>query len=213
MGEEFVDALVEIHAVDWQAAGLEGFGKPSGYLERQLRRFGGRGSTTHARGRPPSSGSRAGSASTCPSRRPGDGRPRRLPARQRDVRPGRAGPSVAVLRLGDGDDRRPARRRRVPPPLWSSREDRRRPPELSPSRASQGSRPAPSSSPATRRAPAGAVTDMGWYQTLALWKAAMFMEGNYRRAISGTTDDPYLKGFGDAVLELAERARTIARAA
>ena len=39
MGEELVDALVEIHAVDWRAAGLEGFGKPNGYLERQLRRF------------------------------------------------------------------------------------------------------------------------------------------------------------------------------
>ena len=39
MGEELVDALVEIHAVDWRAAGLEGFGKPTGYLERQLRRF------------------------------------------------------------------------------------------------------------------------------------------------------------------------------
>ena len=41
IGEELVDALVEIHAVDWQACGLEGYGKPTGYLERQLRRFGG----------------------------------------------------------------------------------------------------------------------------------------------------------------------------
>ena len=39
IGEELIDALVEIHAVDWRAAGLEGFGKPTGYLERQLRRF------------------------------------------------------------------------------------------------------------------------------------------------------------------------------
>ncbi|TML08813.1 MAG: phosphotransferase family protein, partial [Actinobacteria bacterium] len=39
MGEELVDALVEVHAIDWQAAGLEGFGKPTGYLERQLKRF------------------------------------------------------------------------------------------------------------------------------------------------------------------------------
>src|SRR3954454_4700138 len=39
IGEELIDALVEIHAADWQAVGLEGFGKPSGYLERQLRRF------------------------------------------------------------------------------------------------------------------------------------------------------------------------------
>src|ERR1700730_13808149 len=39
IGEQLIDALVEIHSVDWQAVGLEGFGKPTGYLERQLRRF------------------------------------------------------------------------------------------------------------------------------------------------------------------------------
>jgi aminoglycoside phosphotransferase (APT) family kinase protein len=37
LGYEMVDALVELHAVDWAACGLEGIGKPSGYLERQLR--------------------------------------------------------------------------------------------------------------------------------------------------------------------------------
>src|SRR5207245_10267989 len=36
---QLIEALAEIHAVDWRAAGLEGFGKPTGYLERQLRRF------------------------------------------------------------------------------------------------------------------------------------------------------------------------------
>ena len=41
IGAELVDALVEVHAVDWRACGLEGYGKPTGYLERQLRRFGG----------------------------------------------------------------------------------------------------------------------------------------------------------------------------
>ena len=41
IAEELVDALVEIHAVDWRACGLEGYGKPTGYLDRQLRRFGG----------------------------------------------------------------------------------------------------------------------------------------------------------------------------
>ena len=39
IGEELIDSLVEIHSVDWRAAGLEDFGKPTGYLERQLRRF------------------------------------------------------------------------------------------------------------------------------------------------------------------------------
>ena len=41
MGEELVDALVTVHAVDWRAAGLEGFGRPDGYLERQIKRFSG----------------------------------------------------------------------------------------------------------------------------------------------------------------------------
>ena len=41
MAEELVDTLVEIHAVDWRAAGLDGFGKPEGYNERQVRRFAG----------------------------------------------------------------------------------------------------------------------------------------------------------------------------
>ncbi len=40
-GEAMIDALAELHAVDWRAAGLEGFGRPDGYLERQLARFGG----------------------------------------------------------------------------------------------------------------------------------------------------------------------------
>src|SRR5688500_10358096 len=39
IGVELVDSLAEVHAVDWRACGLEGFGKPTGYLERQLRRF------------------------------------------------------------------------------------------------------------------------------------------------------------------------------
>jgi aminoglycoside phosphotransferase (APT) family kinase protein len=39
MGLDLVDSLAEVHAVDWQACGLEGYGKPTGYLERQLRRF------------------------------------------------------------------------------------------------------------------------------------------------------------------------------
>ena len=32
------------------------------------------------------------------------------------------------------------------------------------------------------------------------------MEGNYKRAVAGATDDPYLKAFGDGVVELAARA-------
>ena len=34
-----VDTLVQLHAVDYRAVGLEGFGRPEGYLERQIRRW------------------------------------------------------------------------------------------------------------------------------------------------------------------------------
>ncbi len=50
------------------------------------------------------------------------------------------------------------------------------------------------------------MRDLRWYMTLALWKSIVFMEGNYKRAIAGSTDDPYLKTFGDGVLELARQA-------
>ena len=36
------------------------------------------------------------------------------------------------------------------------------------------------------------------------------MEGNYKRAIAGATDDPYLKQFGDGVVELAAQAEGVA---
>src|SRR6478752_1499993 len=56
-----------------------------------------------------------------------------------------------------------------------------------------------------------AMTDIRWYRTLALWKSIVFMEGNYKRATAGSTDDPYLKDFGEGVIELAERAEALAR--
>ena len=51
------------------------------------------------------------------------------------------------------------------------------------------------------------MSNIRWYTTLALWKSIVFMEGNYKRAIAGTTDDPYLQAFGEGVLELAAPGR------
>ncbi|GII20919.1 phosphotransferase family protein [Planosporangium mesophilum] len=38
-GDALVDLLVRLHAVDHEAVGLGGFGRPEGYLERQVRRW------------------------------------------------------------------------------------------------------------------------------------------------------------------------------
>jgi aminoglycoside phosphotransferase (APT) family kinase protein len=34
--ERVVEVHAELHAVDWRAAGLEGFGRPEGYVPRQI---------------------------------------------------------------------------------------------------------------------------------------------------------------------------------
>lgn len=39
VGEGLIDALVEVHAVDWRSVGLEEFGRPEGFMERQIRRW------------------------------------------------------------------------------------------------------------------------------------------------------------------------------
>jgi hypothetical protein len=52
---------------------------------------------------------------------------------------------------------------------------------------------------------------VNWYVTLALWKAVVFMEGNYKRALAGSTDDPYLRSFRDGVVEIADRALDVSR--
>jgi aminoglycoside phosphotransferase (APT) family kinase protein len=39
VGEGLVDVLVDLHRVDYREVGLEGFGKPEGFLERQVRRW------------------------------------------------------------------------------------------------------------------------------------------------------------------------------
>lgn len=41
IGEELIDALVELHSVDWRATTLSNFGRPDGFLQRQLHRWSG----------------------------------------------------------------------------------------------------------------------------------------------------------------------------
>ncbi|HJU09238.1 MAG TPA: phosphotransferase family protein [Candidatus Binataceae bacterium] len=39
VSEGMIDLLLALQSVDWRKAGLEGFGRPDGYIERQLRRW------------------------------------------------------------------------------------------------------------------------------------------------------------------------------
>jgi len=212
IGEELIDALVEIHGCDWRAAGLEDFGKPTGYLERQLRRFGGLWELNKTREIPAVEGVGAWLAEHIPSSGPativhGDYRlgntmfalnaPARLTA-VLDWEMATIGDPLADIgylcmmwsQAGDpSDGLRAALGNVTRAEGFNTRE------ELIARYEQRSGR---------------SVGDIRWYTTLALWKSVVFMEGNYKRAIAGTTDDPYLHQFGEGVLELAERAEEVA---
>ncbi len=153
MGEELVDALVEVHAVDWQAVGLEGYGKPTGYTSARSAASPGCGAQQDPRDPAGREGRRLAGGQP-PGLAAGDDRPRRLPAGNVMLAPRRPRAADRDLRLGDVDDRRPARRPRLPVHAVGLA---RRPVagDVSSSRASRVRRASPcarSSSPATRSA-------------------------------------------------------------
>jgi aminoglycoside phosphotransferase (APT) family kinase protein len=212
IADELIEALVEIHAVDWEAAGLEGFGKPSGYLERQVRRFS--GLWEHNRTREIPTVERVG----------------RWLSEQMPT----SGPSTIVhgdYRLGNTmfASQPPARlvaaldweMATIGDPLadvgymcmfWSEEGDsqdtlREQVGQVTsrqgfPSRAELIDR--------YEQRSGRSMQDLRWYTALALWKATVFMEGNYKRAVAGSTDDPHLKAFGEGVVELARQAERVA---
>jgi len=211
-GESLIDALVEIHAVDWRAAGLEGFGRPDGYLERQLRRFGGLWDHNKTRELPDMDAVGAWLAAHLPE----------SPAAtvvHGDYRIGNvmyaAEPPARVCAVFDWE------MSTIGDPLadlgylcmhYREPDD---PPagmfELSPVTREEGW-PSRAEIVARYEERSGrAMTDLRWYETLALWKSAVFMEGNYRRAAAGQSDDPYNKSFGEGVVELAARAAALTR--
>jgi aminoglycoside phosphotransferase (APT) family kinase protein len=206
IADELIDALVELHAVDWTTIGLEGFGKPTGYLERQLRRFLGLWEINRTRELPEVEQVGAWLAANMPESPPativhGDYRlgntmlapqaPARLVAIF-DWEMATIGDPLADvgymmihwIEAGDATGRFN---------LQSVTQL-----EGFPTRAEMIAR--------YEERSGRSMQSLSWYVTLALWKAVVFMEGNYKRAITGSTDDPYLKSFGDGVLELARRA-------
>jgi aminoglycoside phosphotransferase (APT) family kinase protein len=209
---QLIDALSEIHAVDWRAVGLEGFGKPSGYLERQLRRFTGLWEINKTREIPEVERVGRWLAEHLPDSPPativhGDYR-----LGNTIFAPGAPARLSAVLdwemaTIGD-----PLADLGYLCMMWSEQGD----PEGG-LRQALGAITRREGFP-TRAELIGAyeqrtgrsMRELRWYMTLALWKSIVFMEGNYKRAIAGSTDDPYLKTFGDGVLELARQAEAVA---
>ena len=211
LADELVDALVELHAVEWRSIGLEAFGKPTGYLERQLRRFTGLWEHNRTRELAEVEQVAAWLAANIPQ-----------------------SPAATIVhgdyRLGNTiyASRAPARLNAIldwematiGDPLadlgymlthWVQAGDHTARFQLQTVTALPGFPTRHQLIARYEQRSGRSMQALDWYVTLAVWKAAVFMEGNYKRASHGTTDDPYLKTFSEGVVELAERALAVTR--
>jgi aminoglycoside phosphotransferase (APT) family kinase protein len=210
IGEELVDALVEIHAVDWRACGLEGYGKPTGYLERQLRRFSGLWEHNRTRELP---------AMEALTRWLGEHRPESGEATivHGDFRLGNVmyapEPPPRVVAIFDWE------LATIGDPLadvgylvatWAEPGDDDT--GLFGGVTSEGGFPSREALVARYEEGSGrSMSDLRWYTTLALWKAAVFLEGSFKRRLAGTTEDAFFDMLETGVPLLADRALAIAR--
>jgi aminoglycoside phosphotransferase (APT) family kinase protein len=216
IGEELVDALVELHAVDWRAAGLEGWGKAHGYLERQVRRWSGQLTIATRFSRPLPDLFEVGEwlAERVPASPPativhgdykldnvvlGPDRPVEVVAIL-DWEMSTIGDPLADLGYllsfwrepGDPPDPVPIEQVELTRlPGFLGREDLvRRYEERSGRR----------------------VGDLTWYEVLATWKLAILLEGSYARHLAGVTDDPFFSQLEEGVPALGRRALEVAGA-
>jgi aminoglycoside phosphotransferase (APT) family kinase protein len=210
--DELVNALAEIHALDWRSAGLADYApSPETYIERQLSRF--NRLWTHNKTREIEAVERVG--------------------RWLDRARPRSGPPTLVhgdFRLGNSifSAEPPARLQAVldwelstiGDPLadlgyltgtYAVAGDHRDPlVRLGSVTSLPGFPDRDGVIERYARVSGRDVGDLLWYEALALWKGAIFLEGSYGRMLSGTADDPFFAELATGVPELAERAWELA---
>jgi aminoglycoside phosphotransferase (APT) family kinase protein len=207
VAECLVDALVELHAVDATAGDLAGFGRADGYLERQLKRFGGLYEVNATRPLPDLEKVADWLAANLPNSPPST-------VVHGDYRLGNVMMAPSPTRLAAILDWEMAT---IGDPLadlgyltamWSDPADPPNPvSDLSVVTRGAGF---PGRDFLTRRyaeQTGRSVDALPWYQVLALWKAAIFLEGSFRRYGAGTTADPFFARLETGVPALAALAR------
>ena len=207
IAERLVDGLVELHAVDPSVDSLAGFGRADGYLERQLKRFVGLHEVNATRPLPDLEAVADWLGANLPASPPstvvhGDYRLGNVMFAPSPVR------IAAILdwemaTIGD-----PLADLGYLTAMWSEPGD----PANAVSDLSTVTRGAgfPDREFLTRRyaeRTGRPVDALPWYQVLAIWKAAIFLEGSFRRYSEGTTADPYFASLESGVPALAALAR------
>ena len=214
IGDELVDALVELHSVDPASCGLDSFAKQTGYLERQLKRWNGQLELTIPFSRPNPELERIGSWL-------GDN----LPQSQRTVvvqgdykldnvmfAPDVPAKLVAILdwemsTLGD-----PLADLGWMISFWREAGDDTGDLFADTTRGTEQPGMRTRAELIGRYADATGlnVDHLEWYVVLAIWKLAILLEGSYARHLAGMTDDPFFAQLEHGVPALANKALEIA---
>ncbi len=202
---EMVDAMVDLHAVDLAGSGLAAFGRPSGYLERQIERF--RALLRHSATRPLPPLDAI--ADWLEANRPDSAETTFVHG---DYRLGNlmfSAPPTALRAVLDwematvGD---PLADLGYCTAMWADPDDEENP-MLALSGATREAFPDRAWIVARYVAATGrSVEALPWYQVLALWKAAIFLEGSFRRYREGKSADPYFATLDEGVPAMARAA-------
>jgi aminoglycoside phosphotransferase (APT) family kinase protein len=201
-----VDALAGIHAFDWRAGGLDGFGKPDGYLERQVPRW--LGQLERYKTRPLPEVDEAGAwlaahtpAMQAPAVIHGDYKLDNVM-----FAPRTPAELVAVVDWEQSTVGDPLVDLGWMIGLWIEPGER---PSLA------GASPFPSGADVPTRKElveryahrtGRDLTNLSFYCVLGLFKLACVMEGSYARFKAGTSDDAYFAALEGGVPALAQRA-------
>jgi aminoglycoside phosphotransferase (APT) family kinase protein len=206
-GEAIVDALALLHGVDWQAAGLEGFGRPQGFLERQVARWSKQYARIQVR-RLPLFGA---VATWLAARRPPDTDPAILHGDFHadncllsDDEPARVTAIIDWEMATIGD---PLLDLGLLLAFWGP--DRPQAPAMPRVQAFSRVAGAPSREELAARyaeRSGRSVEHLDWYMALAFWKLAAIVEGAYAQFLDGRLTSEYARALGDDVPLLLEEA-------
>ncbi|MDQ3964108.1 MAG: phosphotransferase family protein [Actinomycetota bacterium] len=214
IGDELVDALVELHSIEPASCGLDGLAKPTGYLERQLKRWTGQLELTmpHSRELPDLV-------------RLGEWLGTELPATPQTTivhgdykldnvifAAGVPSRLVAILdwemsTLGD-----PLADVGWMISFWREPGDESGDVFAETSRVTElpGFRSRADLADRYARATGRDLSNIEWYTVLGIWKLAILLEGSYARHLAGMTDDPFFAQLEAGVPALAGKAMEVA---
>lgn len=213
LGYEIIDRLADLHAVDWQAVGLSEFGKPQGYLERQIRRWSGQLDASRNRPLPDLDAVTEWLATHLPE----SGEATIVHGDYRlDNALFAPEPPVRILAILDwematlGD---PLADLGYLLSFWQEPDDPGL--ELGDSAWRITAQPGfPTRAQLVARYAERTGRQMehvAFYVALAIWKLAILLEGSYRRHLAGATDDPFFATLDLGVPALAHRALAVCR--